>query len=412
MQPSKNGLCPCGSGKKYKRCCLLKGGVVLPNQKANLRYNKQFNRYETAIDHHYASFNYKDFQYGGSKPYMGKIKCRLVHEVGNSIIIPDYIFLENGWIQPLHFTAPLLFKLDEKSIGCDFFIDIQNGESIKIRFYNHKLIKTYPDKSQLFECEIFGPAELEEYVSGEYQTIENNIYLKLYHHTGEAGYKGITDSKTLRSSKWNYRGSKECVNYHFAYFTHIPEMKYPNDLITVAMSADGNIDYMIDSFVLPKVMPSDYRKKFENSIYTAEVYRSTTLDRNHSIPFLIPVENIDIKHIYLHHQGNLFFYETCFPYIHRIKLRANSILRFNEEYIIADNESIVNSEYSIIGDARVKAGLAAPFEEDENKFIYKIEDCGTASIHDFWFSHENKDLFSGKVVENLELKDIDNNPTK
>lgn len=73
---------------------------------------------------------------------------------------------------------------------------------------------------------------------------------------------------------------------------------------------------------------------------------------------------------------------------------------------------IVNSEYSIIGDARNKEGLAAPFEEDETKFIYKIEDCGKESIHDFWFSHENKDLFTGKVVETLKVKDVDDNPTK
>lgn len=25
--PHRNDPCPCGSGKKYKRCCLLKGGV-------------------------------------------------------------------------------------------------------------------------------------------------------------------------------------------------------------------------------------------------------------------------------------------------------------------------------------------------------------------------------------------------
>lgn len=412
MEPSKNAPCPCGSGKKYKRCCLLKGGIVLPSKKPQVKYNKQFNRYETGIDHHYANFNNQGCDYIDSKPYIGKIKCRLVHEAGNSIIIPDYILLKNGWIQPLHFTAPFLYKFDETSIGCDFFIDIQNGETIKVRFYNHQLLQTYPDKSQLFECEIFGPADIEEYACGEYKTIDNKIYFKLFHHTNEGGYNGITGSRTLRSSKWNYRGSKECVNYHFAYFTHIPEVKYPNDLITVAMSADGNIDYMIDSFVLPKVMPPDYRKRFENSIYTAKVYRSTTTDRKYTIEFLIPIECLDVKHIYLHNQGHLFFYEICFPYIHRIKLKANSILPFTDDFRIENVDVIVNSEYSIIGDARNKEGLAAPFEEDETKFIYKIEDCGKESIHDFWFSHENKDLFTGKVVETLKVKDVDDNPTK
>ncbi|MCF8201489.1 MAG: SEC-C domain-containing protein [Crocinitomicaceae bacterium] len=412
MKTGRNDPCPCGSGKKHKKCCWLTPEIVLPVEKPQLIYNKQLNRYESKNDHHYANINNQDFNNTDSRSYLGKIKCRLVHEDGNSIIIPDYILLKNGWIQPLHFTAPLLFKLDETSIECNFFIDIQNGITIKIHFLNHQLLQTYADKSQLFDCEILGPADIEEYACGEFKTIGNKIYFKLYHHTSEGGYNGITGSKNLRSSKWNYRGSKECINFHFAYFTHIPKVKFPNDLITVAMSADGNIDYMIDSFVLPKVMPSDYRKRHRNSIYTAKVYRSTTSDRNYTIEFLIPIECLDVKHIYLHHQVNSVFYEMCFPYIHRIKLKANSILTFTDDYCIINDDAIVNSEYSIIGDARNKEGLAAPFEEDETKFIYKIEDCGKESILDFWFSHANKDLFTGKMVETLKLKEVEDNPTK
>ena len=412
MEPSKNAPCPCGSGKIYKRCHLLMGGISMLKSGGYKFFNKHLNRYETNIDHHYAAFNYKGADYLDSKPYFGKIKCRLVHEQGNSIIIPDYIILENGWLQPLHFTAPFLYRIEDDRIGCDFFIDIQNGQTIKVRFYNTSFIQSYSDNSQLFVCEIYGPDDIEGYTSGEYKTVNGKIYFKLFHHTNDAGFKGITDSKSLRSSKWNYRGSKECINYHFAYFTNIPEIKYPNDLITVAMSTDGNIDYMIDSFTPLAVMPPDYRKKFEKSIYTAEVYRATTNDRNHAMTFFIPIESIDIKHIYLHHQGNLFFYEMCFPYIHRIKLQPNSLLTFDKDYFIENVHPIVNSDYSIIGDARIKEGLAAPFEEDETKFVYKIENCGAETIHDFWFSHENKDLYSNKKITSLEVKDIVDNPTK
>ncbi len=410
MKTGRNETCPCGSGKKYKYCCLLKLKDEKPS--SEISFNKQYNRYETAINHQYASFNYHGCDFIDSAPYIGNIKCRLVHMAGNSIIIPECIFLKNGWIQPLHFIVTPLFKLEDGLIVYDFLIDIQNGITLKVRFYNNKLIQSYADKSQLFECEIFGPEDIEEYICGEYKTIADKIYLKLFHHTSEAGFEGITNSKSLRSSKWNYRGSKECINYHFGYFTHIPEMKCPNDLITVAMSSDGKIDYMIDSFIQPKFLPPDYRKKFRKSIYTAKVYRSTTLDRNHSISFFVPVENIDIKHIYMHHQDNLVFYEICFPYIHRIKLKANSGLSFNDGNVINKDDSIVNSEYSIIGDARIKEGLAAPFDEEDTNFIFKIEDCGKESIHDFWFSHKNKDLFTEKVVEKLELRDVDDNPTK
>jgi len=411
MESSKNAPCPCGSGKKYKRCCFLNGCIVLSKSGGYKKYSKRFNRYETNLDHHYATFNYKECPYIDSKPYKGKIKCRLVHEAGNSVIIPDFLFLKNGWIQPLHFTAPLLFKLDEKTIVCDFLIDIQNGKTIKIRFYNTGFIQSFSDKSQLFECEIFGPTDIEQYACGEYVIENTKIYLKLFHHTSEPGYNGIMDSKSIWSSKWNYRGSKECINYHFAYFAHIPEIKYANDLITVAMSKDGKIDYVIDSFTPLPVMLQDYRERFKDSIYTAKVYRSTTEDRKHTIQFFIPVESIDVKHIYLHNQGHLFF-ELCFPYIHRTKLKAGSVLPFTDKFFIENSPPIVTSDYSIIGDARTLEGLAAPFEEDETKFIYKIEDCGKQTIHDFWFGHENRDLYKGKNIESLKLKEVDVNPTK
>jgi hypothetical protein len=410
MKTGRNETCPCGSGKKYKYCCWSKQTAALPS--SFIKYNKKYNRYETAIDHHYASFNHQGVNLIGSKPYIGKIKCRLVHEVGNSIIIPDYIFIKNGWIQPLNFRAPFLNELDEEKIVCNINIDIQNGKTITVRFYNNKLIKFCSDKSQLFECEIYGLEDIEDYICGEYKTIDDEIYLKLFHHTNEVGFEGITSSKSLRPSIWNYLGSKKCVNHHFGYFTHIPEIKYSNDLITVAMSREGKIDYMIDSFIQPKVLPPNYREKFKKSIYTANVYRSTTLDRKQAISFLIPVESMDIKHIYMHHQGNLVFYEICFPYIHRIKVKANSVLLFNDNYVIEKDDSVINSDYSIIGDARIKEGLAAPFDEEDTKFIFKIEDCGKESIHDFWFSHSNKDLFTEKVIEKLELKDVDDNPTK
>lgn len=411
MKAGRNDLCPCGSGKKYKHCCWANDQLAKPAKGHEVSYNKRYNRFESALDHQYAPFNYGSYLYTDSKPYSGKVKCRLLHTAGNSIVMPDFIFLDNGWIQPLHFIAPLLFKLDEKTTGCDIFIDIQNGETIKVRFYNHGYICTYSDNSQLFECEIYGPEDIEEFECGDFKSTGNQIDLNLFHHTNQKGNEGITASKTLRSSRWNYRGNKECVNFHFAYFTHIPEMKHSSDLITVAMSKDGNIDYMIDSFVPPAYFDKNYRTTYKDSIFTAEVYRSTTTDRNKHLSFYVPVDAIDIKHLYAHEQGGRVFYEVCFPYIHRIKMSPNTALHFDSDYRIEKEDSIVISEYSIIGDARFKEGLAAPFEEEETKYIFKIEDCGSITIPDFWFANGNTDLFSNKNVEAMEMKNVSINPT-
>jgi hypothetical protein len=404
-----NSKCGCGSGNQYKRCCYPKG--VMYYEKGKLELNTHLNRYESAIDHHYAAFNYSSFKYEESDAIKGRLKCRLVHMEGDSIVIPDYIFLGNGeWIQPLFFTAPYLVRLEDDYF-CYFYMDIAGGETIKLKFFSSGILKTFDDKSQLFECEIYGPHNMEDYTSGEYFENGGNILLHLYHHTNDKGFDGITGSNSLWSSKWNYRGSKECVNYNFLYFTHIPEIKFASDLITVAMSMDGNIDYMIDSFAQPNVLPQNYRDIYKNSIYTAEVYRSTTIDRNCTIELDIAVDAIDVKHLYLHFQGGLYFYEVCFPYIHRIKTTAKATVALDEDYVIINKPPVVNSEYAIIGDAQLKDGLSAPFEEEDTSFIFKIEDCGKQTIHDFWFNNSNQDLYSGKKIEPLKVQEVKVNPT-
>lgn len=383
------------------------------NVTSRLKFNKKFNRYESDIDHHYAPFNYNAFQYDWVKPYKGKIKCRLVHALGSSVIVPEYVFFNNNtWLQPLHFIAPILAKLDEDLILTDIFIDVAGGKTVKVRFMNDGLLNILDDNSQLYDCEIYGPSDIESYASGDYQVINEMIYLKLFHHTNENGYLGIMNTKLLWPSKWNYRGNKECVEFNFVYFTHIPELKYPSDLATVAMSAEGTIDYMVDSFTQPAAIDKNFREKYKDSIYSANVYRATTKDRNYVIPFFIPVAAIDVKHVYKHLQNGRVFYEICFPYIHRLKVTLGSKIPFTDNKVIEESRLIVHSEYCIIGDARTTDGLAAPFEEEETQFIFKIEDCGGKSIPEFWFGNSNTDLYTNKVISTMTMIEVDNNPTK
>lgn len=407
----RNGPCYCGSGRKYKKCCLIKK-VLTKSELSKMTFNKKFNRYESSIDHHYVPFHYSSFKYLGVTPFKAKLKCRLLHKEGGSIIIPEFVLLESGWIQPLNFTVPILAKFDENNITCDIKIDIQGGETIMVRFNNKGYLKTFSDKSQLFECELFGPSDINEYTCGEFSLIDSELYIKLFHHTNDSGHNGIITSNSLRSSRWNYRGNKECVNFHFIYFTHIPHIKYDSDLIPMAMSKEGNLNYMIDSFVQPTIIDSNYRNTYKDSIYTAKVYRSTTKDRNNPLSFFVPIETIDIKHVYMHNQDGSIFYETCFPYIHRIKTLCNGSLIFDDKSIIRASNDIVYSDYSIIGDATVVEGLAAPFEEEETKFIFKFEDCGITPILEFWFNNSNSDLFSDKKIITMEMKDVKSNPTK
>ncbi|MBC7451249.1 MAG: SEC-C domain-containing protein [Cytophagales bacterium] len=404
-----NSTCPCGSGKQYKRCCNAKG--IIFRQKDEYHFNTHFNRYESNIDHHYAKFEYSNFKYESVSAKIGRIKCRLVHSKGNSIIVPEFILLGNGgWIQPLFFTAPYLINMDNDQL-CYLYIDIQEGETLKIQFYASAFKRAFSDKSHLYECQIFGPPDIEKYTCGVYAVVNDNLFLHLYHHTNDVGFDGINGSNSLWSSRWNYRGSKECINYNFLYFTHIPEIKYDSDLITVAMSKDGRMDYQIDSFNPPRPMPENFREVYEDYIYTAQVYRSTSSDRNCTIEFDIPIESIDLKHLYLHNQGKDFFYEVCFPYIHRIKSQPKSIIYFNNKFAIENKPPIIHSDYAIVGDTGFKDGLASPFEEEDTTFIFKIEDCGDQTIHEYWFTHFNTDLFSGKNIDILKVQEVKINPT-
>ncbi|WP_165806483.1 hypothetical protein [Chitinophaga parva] len=104
--------------------------------------------------------------------------------------------------------------------------------------------------------------------------------------------------------------------------------------------------------------------------------------------------------------------QNCLPYIHRLKLEAGGTLGFDNDHFIGNIHPIVNSDYSIIGDARTKEELAVPPEEENTTSIYKIQDCGKQTIHDFWFTHSNQDLLTGKSISELQVKDVSNNPTK
>lgn len=407
----RNDKCPCGSGKKYKKCCIVTGKFNAGLKSTSKNFNKSLNRFESSTKHLYPSTDHKpDKVYShDTKAVKGMIKCRLIHTDGNSIILPDFIFYSTGWIQPLNFTAPLISKLDEETIVTDLSIGIQNGVTIKVRYFNTGYIKSYADKSQLFECEIFGPEDLANYQSGDYIEELDQILLKQYHHTNQKGYDGILGSKSLWSSVWNYKGNKKVENHNFVYFTHIPEIKFDSDLMTVGMAADGNLYYTVDSFIPPAMMDKKQLDEFKDFIYTAEVYQATAGVRDKTLEFYVPVNLMDAKHIYKHTQ-HMVFYEICFPYIHRIRLKPKCVLHFNAEKRIEPDSNTLTGDYLIVGDATTKEGLAAPFEEEETKFIFKIEDCGDSPLPVFWIERSNQDHFSNKEIELMDIKEVEDNP--
>lgn len=401
MKRKLKRYCPCGSGKSAKKCCFKK--KLSRNQpQMSIVFNKRYNRLESKNGHFYPPFDYTNDHGSRTKEYKARIKCCLLHTKNSSFIFPEILFLEKGWIQPLHFCASMISKISETEHICTIPVDISGGITLKVNIMSDGFIKQFEDGSQLFECQLTGPHDLDDYCSGEYKTEDGDFYLRLFHHTDDQGFAGINSSKTLFTSSWNYQGTKKIKNFGFGYLTHIPQIKYENDLKTIAMSVDEKLHYHIDTFIPPKVLPHNFEELYPNDIYVPKVYRSTTSDRKKTIAFWINSELIDIKHLYFHSDPTKF-YEICFPYIHRIKTPPKHKLEFDKTFSIKTNFAVPKKDYCIVGDATKIEGLAAPFEEDSSNYIAKVENCGKLTLMEFWSKNGNTDLFTQKPVTLLEI---------
>lgn len=95
--------------------------------------------------------------------YKGIIKCKMMHKGSGSIIMPDQIFLCGEkllWFQPLSFMANMIVQ-DESTITCMLPLDIAGGHVLRIKFQASGFLKQLSDYSQIFDCEILGPKNLE-----------------------------------------------------------------------------------------------------------------------------------------------------------------------------------------------------------------------------------------------------------
>ena len=115
-----------------------------------MQLNRRFNRSETELCHAYIN----DFgcEPLGSHEHKGYLKCKLVHERGFSVIVPDQIYLEGDpllWIQPLAFLANQVIKYDDDIRG-SLYADISCGQVVWLNFNDSDLLTSLEDGSQLF----------------------------------------------------------------------------------------------------------------------------------------------------------------------------------------------------------------------------------------------------------------------
>lgn len=358
-----------------------------------MKTNTHFNRLESDHKHVYNIFNYSAHE--EKSKCQALVKVRLVHGTHGSIIFPEFLFFENGtWLQPVHFFPPILGKQND-SIACIISADINAGETIKITIQNYDFQVELGDRSQIFKCEVSCSVEnILEYSCGEYTVVDDKYFLKLFHHTSADKKENIIHTNELWSSPWNIRGNLKCKSHSFCYFSHLPKIINDDDLTVIAMVNTEEIYIMVDDFVQPEILMPDWKRIYRKYIYIPEVYRSSTAYRKDTIILKIPLELIDIKHIYMHTQGGLTFYEVFNPFIHRIRTSKDEKLSISDDSIISAPSNMHFPDYCIIGDASRIEGLADPFNEESTSSIFKIQNCKNVNMLQFWFDNGNVDLFS------------------
>jgi hypothetical protein len=392
-KPGRNDSCPCGSGRKYKKCHLLKTG--------NGQFNRRFNRWERADSHDYNS------HFGTAKPgehhHQGWIKCRLLHSDFGSVILPDFLFIDEGtrWIQPLAFHACTLIK-DDEDISCRIYIDISGGQQVEVKFKSSGFAARLADGSEMFRCSIRGPHDLAEHATGlsEFRG-DHRAFLKLYHHTNETAKTSIVHGRSFRASTWNIQGTKRLTNVGYVYLTPLDQIKYIQDLERIGMASNGQLHFLRDGVHPPPVMTPSWKSQHQDDILTMSVYRANTEDRTHTIEVLVEASALAPVHVYRHKDHRGFrFYEVSNPWINRVGLPPSELLRFSDSLVIENSPDLRRFEYVVIGDATTLAGLSAPYDEEDTTQIFKLEKVETASNQlEFWFANGNKDLFSGKNVD-------------
>jgi hypothetical protein len=411
MKPGRNDPCPCGSGKKYKKCHLAlheewAGESAHSFERhlmaSEIKKNLAFNRLE-GTDHHYLS------ALGGildtSTGYSGLIKVKLCHSEGKSVIVPDLIFLQTGgqwkWMQPFSFLACSLVKQSSEDITCTLFIDIASGFSIKILINKEGFVRSYHDGAQLYKCQIAGPPNLLEIATGNAKTDERwNFKITLFHHTKNEFRDLIEAGRHFRLSKWNIQGTKELINVGYVYFTCLPKIEKNNDLVQIAMATNGEIILLRDNFDLPATYQREFLDDHPDDVLKITVYRESTLNRTAALEMDIPVETIAPQHIHFHKPtGQAVYYAVCNPFIYRVGRHTNAVLEFEGNEVQGfDGDSAV-AKHIVVGDCTKKEGLWAPFDEEETRQIFKIEFFeDNVTFHDFWFSNGNSDLFSDKEI--------------
>jgi hypothetical protein len=238
-------------------------------------------------------------------------------------------------------------------------------------------------------------------------------YLRLYHHTSRDAKQNIERSGEFWGSKWNIQGThKKLTNVAYVYFTPLDSVVHPDDLKMIAMASDGLLTFTVDGFQPPGILMPGWENGYKDQILILPVYRASTVDRTETLEFDIASTLLAPQHVLRHSPpAEPVWYEIATPFVHRIGIEPTATLRFRSRRLDYATVQTKRFDYVVVGDATTVDGLAAPYDEEDTRFLLKIErpSTGTTTL-EFWFEHGNQDLYSDKRIETQTLEQVNPPP--
>jgi hypothetical protein len=334
----------------------------------------------------------------------GIIKCRLLHMDGRSVVQPDVLLSTDR--RSRVFYVPQFF--DPNQIGffdhpennfCRFTIVTEDDIVLRIAFFARDRIRTCADGSCIYSCHFSRmngnscprPSGIWREEGARYQ-------LMLYHHTNDAGYRGITSAQELWGSRRNIQGNLWLHNIAYGYFTGLQSIRTEEDLMAIAMSSSG-----LTGFV-PTNAPYDAR--YASMV---PITQQTAADRARTLALWVDCELLAPNHLWFHRPTEEpAYYEIVLPKVFRVGLQPGHDIQIIGNQVEVSETGRRIFEYVVVGNADSHVGLQAPFNEEETTQVAVIEQLrGDQEIIECWKRLANTNQFDNR---SLEYADLANSP--
>ncbi|MBY9061341.1 hypothetical protein K7957_00140 [Sphingomonas yunnanensis] len=320
----------------------------------------------------------------------GIVKVKLAHGQDFSLLLLDRVYVdEDGrWLffEPSMFGPPRLAFHDADALA-QVWLDTPSGDTLHVSFTDGDLAGRLPDGSQLFACSVVGLADFPTRHSGDARrAADGSFELRLFHHTRPETLPLIVSSGHVRGSPWNLQGNKRLENVGYAYLTNLPAITSDDDLAAVAMATDELFGLRLDDAASA------------DDVVIIKVTRSATTDRSATLALWVPDHMIASAHLIRHDQRDVMgvFYEAVLPAVFRIGLQPGCALDFLSETATPPFTYLQRFDYVIVGDARTRTGIVAPYDEENTTSICKVEFVEHDDVVSFWRANADTDRFSGR----------------